>query len=1138
MKLNRLGIALFASSSLAALSGCGGERTPTENPAPRVVNFVAEPASVGPGQTTTLRYQVVGAETLRIDTEAGVNVLPETSNPQAMGSIVTPTLNMTTTFVLKASNAAGDSMSSVTVTVTDPNGPQINSFSATPAAITDGMSSTLSWQTTNAVSGRIELDGTAITTLDGASIGAGTFDVTPNQTRTYKLVVAGSAGAEVSQDVTVTVTPANGPVVRSFTATPATIEAGQSSTLSWDVGNAQSVSITDGAGQSVYSGGDLTGTQAVTPTQTTTYTLTAQDGNNMSATRTVTVTVNAPAGASITSFTAQPTAVDPGNSSTLSWQVSNAPGGIEIAAGGSVLHSDTQASGTFAVTPAQATTYTLTAKNPNGDATATVTVTVNAPPALGITSFTANPTVGALNGTATLSWTTVAATQVRILAGANELNSSANNTGTYAATLSAEVNTFTLEASAPGQTTLTQSVTVYAHAAPVIRSFTVNPTTISGPATITVAWDVTDVSGLTLNLGGNPVPGFPQVASTTVAVDSMGTFAVQVTGASTFQLVATSAGGTVNQTAQVTVVTGVPEVEPNDLLNQAQVLPPPGLVQGALTADDVDIFRITVADGGNVTAVTSDGAGGCATDTVLILADLAGNTITFDEDSGATGGCSRIDPTVDPAAGDLPAGDYLIGVIHQLQTGTGPYTLQVTVGTSACGNDILETRANEQCDAGDTTNGDGCDATCQLEIHPTVISGTGGTVQVTLPNPRALATIRVNVTTAGSAITAIAADAGGTTCNNADTALNLGDANLGLLGGKADGGPTGAAGTCAAIVFPTDTFATDLAAGTYYLVVFNTAPSAAGPVTLTVSIQPPMCGNSVVETRAGEQCDDPAGTGTVPCNNQCQVQAAGTATLPGGGPVTLPGGFASGFQLFQVTVTQELYLRAETFAPNQAGGCNADTVIELYDSAFTFLGGDDEGGTNSCSRMDEDFFFTRLAPGTYWVVVSEYSSAGIPAYTLVLDALVVNGASPRPEVEPDDTQATAVPTGLNGPGTVQLHGQVAADGDADVYAFGVPANTTVTFSARTYDTMGAPTACTANNDVTDTRIFLEQAGVEATAENTGELAFSDDISATQWCSAITGQSLTGGASGATYYVRVQGYNDLGPRQYFLQISLQ
>jgi hypothetical protein len=60
------------------------------------------------------------------------------------------------------------------------------------------------------------------------------------------------------------------PVINSFTANPSTISAGNSVTLSWDVSNATSVAIRPGLGNFASSG-----TKLVSPTATTTYTLTA-----------------------------------------------------------------------------------------------------------------------------------------------------------------------------------------------------------------------------------------------------------------------------------------------------------------------------------------------------------------------------------------------------------------------------------------------------------------------------------------------------------------------------------------------------------------------------------------------------------------------------------------------------------------------------------------------------------------------------------------------------------------------------------------------------------------------------------------------------------------------------------------------
>jgi peptidoglycan-associated lipoprotein len=74
------------------------------------------------------------------------------------------------------------------------------------------------------------------------------------------------------------------------------------------------------------------------------------------------------------SLTASPDRIDKGQSTTLTWQTSNATD-ISIDGVGAV-----QPSGTQQVTPSESTTYTLTAKGAGGTQSATARVTVNAPP--------------------------------------------------------------------------------------------------------------------------------------------------------------------------------------------------------------------------------------------------------------------------------------------------------------------------------------------------------------------------------------------------------------------------------------------------------------------------------------------------------------------------------------------------------------------------------------------------------------------------------------------------------------------------------------------------------------------------------------------------------------------------------------
>jgi peptidoglycan-associated lipoprotein len=81
-----------------------------------------------------------------------------------------------------------------------------------------------------------------------------------------------------------------------------------------------------------------------------------------------------PPAAPTASLTASPEAIDKGQSSTLTWQTTNATD-VSIDGVGAV-----QPNGTQQVTPADSATYTLTAKGVGGSQTATARVTVNAPP--------------------------------------------------------------------------------------------------------------------------------------------------------------------------------------------------------------------------------------------------------------------------------------------------------------------------------------------------------------------------------------------------------------------------------------------------------------------------------------------------------------------------------------------------------------------------------------------------------------------------------------------------------------------------------------------------------------------------------------------------------------------------------------
>ena len=162
--------------------------------------------------------------------------------------------------------------------------PAIASFAANPAGISPGASATLSWSTTGAATITIT-PGTFTSTS-----ASGTASVSPTSTTTYTLTATDSAGSTTAT-ATVTVNTATKLVINSFTASPASIASGSSSTLSWATTGANNIAIAPGT----FTSTSASGSTIVSPTATTTYTLTATD-NAGSTTATAQVVVTASGG--------------------------------------------------------------------------------------------------------------------------------------------------------------------------------------------------------------------------------------------------------------------------------------------------------------------------------------------------------------------------------------------------------------------------------------------------------------------------------------------------------------------------------------------------------------------------------------------------------------------------------------------------------------------------------------------------------------------------------------------------------------------------------------------------------------------------------------------------------------------------
>jgi hypothetical protein len=157
------------------------------------------------------------------------------------------------------------------------------------------------------------------------------------------------------------------PDIVSFTASPVHFESGQSTTLRWAVDDADTVTISGLGTVPSY------GSRVVSPTEPTSYLLTATNSRGTVTTRIFVNVFSVPL-AAIQSFTAdRPSVSAPGTPVRLTC---NTTGAATVLIANAQFFNN---SPTLEVYPPATTTYTCIATNPNGQtATQTVTVTVGA----------------------------------------------------------------------------------------------------------------------------------------------------------------------------------------------------------------------------------------------------------------------------------------------------------------------------------------------------------------------------------------------------------------------------------------------------------------------------------------------------------------------------------------------------------------------------------------------------------------------------------------------------------------------------------------------------------------------------------------------------------------------------------------
>jgi len=349
--------------------------------APTINNFSAIPSIITSGQSVSLSWSTSNATSCSASN--GWSGKRSTSGSQTFFPVNSPT-----TYTLTCSSSAGSTSQSVTVAVAPvlppaPPPPLTLSLSASPASITQGNSSTISWTSINATSC------SASNGWSGSKATSGSQSVSPLKETTYTLTCTGN-GVSTSQSVTVYLLvidpqfPPDVPTVdikANGSDGPFTIARNSSANITWtSTGTVSGCSLT-----SLGAGSDVLNPSQVSPkgsqnsgniTENTHYSISCNNNSVRDS-----VTINVPPNIS---FYANPANITSGQSSTLSWvsysaSTCTASGGWS---GNKSPFGNIPGPGlTETVSPAQTTTYTLSCTGTGGSASQSVTITVpNQPP--------------------------------------------------------------------------------------------------------------------------------------------------------------------------------------------------------------------------------------------------------------------------------------------------------------------------------------------------------------------------------------------------------------------------------------------------------------------------------------------------------------------------------------------------------------------------------------------------------------------------------------------------------------------------------------------------------------------------------------------------------------------------------------
>lgn len=358
--LRSVATVLTIAVTLTAISACGG---PAADGASALLEVVPASAEVAPGEI--LKFAATGDESVTWG-------VMETNGGAIDGTGVYTAPETEGTYTVAASSLSGDQTTwvrvkrNIRVDVNPSTATLAPGESLLLTTLVTGNNKTVTWSVA---------EGTEAGTITAAGV-----YTAPEAPGTYSIVATSASNPSRSDRATITVADAPQAAEPAPTVTiavspqTAALVAGSTLQFTATVTGSTDVGVTWSVAES--GGGSVSATGLYTPPPTAgTYHVLATSNADPSKTSSASVTVSSPTVSKpvISSFTASPSSITQGASSTLSWTVS---GEASLTINGGV--GPVTGLSSKSVTPSATTTYTLTATNAAGSVTATAAVSVNA----------------------------------------------------------------------------------------------------------------------------------------------------------------------------------------------------------------------------------------------------------------------------------------------------------------------------------------------------------------------------------------------------------------------------------------------------------------------------------------------------------------------------------------------------------------------------------------------------------------------------------------------------------------------------------------------------------------------------------------------------------------------------------------